>query len=484
MAHRPANEAPEAITRTAPPLPKSLRGKLLDYYPDGSKRAHEQGRVVMNAEIGPSGRIVQPISIDAANTDAAARLVDAASKILGGSKFEVGDRYKTRVTVSVVFELVPCGSIVQAESADYRISICLDPSPYADVNFAEHPPAELESKIDKVLLHGNLADIDFLEETLGVRFWVTPPVPSPYAFYMNGKRNPNPRVLVTPVFVPTLFHVQGFSYQSWTDTDAHISSFYVRFSPVDCPDIRLWSARLKLHSTSSLDPHGYGQGADFQSGGEHGIAVSAFYHSGGGCEMSLSQRKEMGEPFASHVDRGRISPARLVRGLGAMIASGDIRNVVRAERTLGVNLTTAGPGEFGVSYELKSVIPGIDPEGFEFSANDTGRENASVFFYVPPRPANRTARLDLMIDVYHLCVRRGQISSELHRRGIHFRHITKNGEDRYIVGGKNEIVVQMERFGDCMIDIKLTQTTDVRHAIVPVNKNPISATVKRGGARP
>jgi TonB family protein len=467
--HRPAKQTPAPV---APPLPKALSGRLLEYYPDASKRQHEQGRVVIDAEIGPSGVFEQPVSIDRAQTDAAPRLEEAASKILRNVKFDVGEGYKKRVTVSIAFELVPCGSIAQAASVDYRINLCLDPSPYANFNFAEHPPSELESKIEKILLRGDLADIDFLEVTLGARFRVTPPVPSPYPIY--GDRDHSLHVLVTPTLVPKIFRVQGFEYRSRADTNAHTSTFNLNLPPFECPDIALWAARLKLPSTFSMDPHGYGQGADFQSGGEHGISVSAFNHTGGGCQLIVSQRKEMNEPFSSHTDRDLISPAPLVRGLGAIIASGDIRNVARAERALRTTFTTSGPGTFGFYYELKTLIPGIDPGYFEYSVNDTGQENASLFFYVPPKPANRTARLVLMIDVYHVCIRLGQLPSELHRRGIHFRHAAKDGEDHYVIKGNNEIRVQLQHFGDCVRDITLSQTTDVRHAIVPITQFPIN----------
>jgi hypothetical protein len=461
----PAKQTPAPV---APPLPLNLSRTHLEYYPDASKRAHEQGRVVVKLHLDSSGAIGLPMQIDRERTDAAPRLEEAAQKILSGSKFETDRNFKKNLSVSIVFELVPCGSVAQEPTADYHINICLDPSPFAYFDFAAHPPSELESKIEKILLRGDLTDIDFLEATLGARFRVTPPVPSPYALY--GDRDDSPHVLVTPTLVPKMFRVQGFEYHSQADTNTHTSIFRLSLAPFECPDVALWAARLKLPSTFSMDPHGYGQGAEFQSAGEHGISVSAFYHTGGGCQLSLSQRKEISEPFSSHTDRDLISAAPLVRGLGAIIASGDIRNVARAERALRTTFRTSGPGTFGFHYELEKVIPGIDPGYFEYSVNDTGLENASIFFYVPPTPANRTARLDLMVDVYHVCLRREQLPSELHRRGIHFRHGAKGGADHYVIMGNNEIRLQLQRFGDCIRDITLSQTTDVRHAIVPIAK--------------
>lgn len=114
--HRPAQRTPAPV---APPLPKALSGNLLEYYPDASKRQHEQGRVVVDAEIGP-GPFAQPVSIDRAQTDATPRLEEAASKILRDHKFDVGERYKKRVTVSIVFETTKsaCSCSVSATASE------------------------------------------------------------------------------------------------------------------------------------------------------------------------------------------------------------------------------------------------------------------------------------------------------------------------------------------------------------------------------
>jgi hypothetical protein len=54
---RYAQGLPNPTPLTAPSLPEGLRDghKLLEYYPDASKRAREQGRVVVKLQIGGSG---------------------------------------------------------------------------------------------------------------------------------------------------------------------------------------------------------------------------------------------------------------------------------------------------------------------------------------------------------------------------------------------------------------------------------------------
>jgi TonB family protein len=461
--YRHAQESPIAAPLSVPPLPNQLSQTLLEFYPDASKRAREQGRVVVHLQIDPSGAIDLPIQIDRERTNATPRLEEAAQKILSRTKFETGDNYKKNLTVSIVFELVPCGTVIHDPAPDYRINLCLDPSLYATVNFAEHPPSEFEEQIHKILIHGDLADADFLEETLGVRFRVTRLAPSPYSF---GKDH-DLHVLLTPIWVPKTIRVTGLSYGLLSDLNGHSSAFRFEFMPVECPDIAFWAARWKIPSASGTDPHGYGSGTDIQWGGDHGIRVSALYWHGGGCQMSLSQSKESGEPFSSHTDSDLIAATPIVRGIGAMIASGDIRNVVRAERALHARFTTSGPGGFGVNYELQDIIPGIDPISFEYSVNDTGKEPSpfGAFSYVPPIPANRSARLRLIVDVYHLCVRREQLPAELHRRGIRFRRSSSDGDDIYVMQGQNEIRMQLRLFGGCVRDIGISQITDVKHAL-------------------
>ena len=414
----------------------------------------------MKLQISASGALDLRMQIDHERTDAAPRLEEAAQKILSHTSFETGDNYKKNLTVSIVFELLPCGSVTQDPTADYRINLCLDPSPYANFNFAEHPPSAFEEQIHKILIHDDLADIDFLEATLGLRFRVTRPVPSPYSLGNDHDLH----VLVTPIWIPKTMRVTGLSYGPLSDLNGHSSALQFEFMPVQCPDIALWAARWKIPSTFSMDPHGYGSGTDLQWGGDHGIKLSASYSRGGGCHVSLSQSKESGEPFSSHTDSDLISPTPLVRGIGAIIATGDIRNVARAERALHARFAESGPAGFGVYYELQDIIPGIDPISFEYSVNDTGMENGALFF-VQPILANQSARLRLTVDVYHLCVRREQLPTELHRRGIRFRRSSNDGDDIYAMQGQNKIRMQLSLFGGCVRDISISQITDVKHAL-------------------
>ena len=461
---RHGQESPIAPV-SLPPLPTGLSDgqKLLEYYPDASKRAHEQGRVVVKLHTAPSGAIDLPLQIDRDRTDASPRLEEAAQMILSGRKFEAAENYRNNLAVSIVFELAPCGTVVQDTASDYRINLCLDPSPYATFNFAEHPPSEFEDQIHKILIHGDLADIDFLEETLGLRFRVSRPVPSPYSFGDDHDLH----VLVTPIAVPKTLRITGLGYGLLSDSNGHSSAFNFEFMPVECPNVVLWATRWKIPSVSGTDPHGNGSGTDIQWDGEHGIRVSVAYWPGGGCQMSLSQSKESAEPFSSHVDGDMISATPMVRGIGDMIAGGDIRDVARAGRALHARFTTSEPGAFGISYELQNVIPGIDPGRFEYSVNDTGKGPSpfGAFFYVPPIPAKRNARLRLIVDVYHLCIRREQLPAELNRRGIRFRRFLRDDDDIYLVQGRNEMRVRLGLFGGCVRDLDISQTTDVKHAL-------------------
>jgi len=96
-----------------------------------------------------------------------------------------------------------------------------------------------------------------------------------------------------------------------------------------------------------------------------------------------------------------------------------------------------------------------------------GKESSpfGAFSYVPPIPASRSARPWLTVDVYHLCVRREQLSRELHRRGIRFRQSSIDGDNIYVIKGQNEIGMQIRLFGGRVRSIGISQITDFKHAL-------------------
>jgi Gram-negative bacterial TonB protein C-terminal len=120
-----------ALALVAPPLPKPIANEenLQGYYPDASKRAKEIGRVVVELKISPSGALDGPPLVDASQTSAAPRLIDATMNMLDQKWiiFDVGGMYKRIVRASVVFELQPCGAITHAKGSDYRFNLCATP---------------------------------------------------------------------------------------------------------------------------------------------------------------------------------------------------------------------------------------------------------------------------------------------------------------------------------------------------------------------
>lgn len=117
----------------APPLPKSIANQenLQGFYPDASIRAKETGRVVVDLKIAPSGALDGPPVVDASQTSAAPRLIEATMYMLDNKwiVFDVGDTYKRSVRASVVFQLQPCGAITPARGIDYQFILCGTPRP-------------------------------------------------------------------------------------------------------------------------------------------------------------------------------------------------------------------------------------------------------------------------------------------------------------------------------------------------------------------
>lgn len=111
----------------APPLPERyLTGNLNEYYPDASKRAHETGEVIVNFTVAANGG-VNNIAVNEHGSVPYPRLLNAAAKIVQGLKLVVGSRYKTPLTMSIVFEIAPCGNVPHSRGADYFTFLCIDP---------------------------------------------------------------------------------------------------------------------------------------------------------------------------------------------------------------------------------------------------------------------------------------------------------------------------------------------------------------------
>jgi hypothetical protein len=438
----------------------------MGYYPDASKRAKEVGRVVMNLKIGPSGTLEGPAALDEKQTSAPPRLVEAATKIIQRVHFDVGNTYKRSVKVSLVFEIEPCGAFTDAEGVDYRINLCLDPNPYAYYVGADKiAPSELETKLHEIFMHNDLADIDFLEKTLGISFRVTKPVNMPsYSTNDSG-----PHVQVTPQTVPPSIAVEGLRYSSNTDRSTGQTTFEFRFTPHGPRDVALWSAHWKATIMRVEWTHGAGTSEETDWGGEHGIHMSVNFATGGGGDIELSQRKAMGEPFASHTDMDRISGKPLMREISALISEGDLRDFKRTARILQADINSRSQsGPYWQWYMLETVIPGIDPADFTYGVNDTGLDSIPAPFVTPPHPSDRKAELQMTVDTYHVCITRKQVEAELRRRSINFvRNLPDAEEATYTVPGKNKMTLSAWTFRGCVRRLQLSQITDATHSERP-----------------
>lgn len=116
----------------APPLPgRYLTGNLNEYYPDASKRAHETGEVIVNFTVAANG-VVNNIAVNEHASAPYPRLLNAATKIVQELKLAVGDNYKTSLSMSIDFEIAPCGNVPHSPGPDYFTFLCIEP--------IKHPP--------------------------------------------------------------------------------------------------------------------------------------------------------------------------------------------------------------------------------------------------------------------------------------------------------------------------------------------------------
>jgi hypothetical protein len=100
------------------------------YYANASLRLGESGRVVVRFNLDPRGKAIEPVTVDESrSTSTSTRLVASAEKYLRDSTFDIGPLYRKTVTVSFVFELMPCGSLEHATDVDYQVSLCRERPP-------------------------------------------------------------------------------------------------------------------------------------------------------------------------------------------------------------------------------------------------------------------------------------------------------------------------------------------------------------------
>jgi len=83
-----------------------------------SKRAHETGRIVIHFTVKAAGLAQEPFILDEEESTTYPRLIETARKMLRGRKFQIGPRYKTKLTASFVFENMPCGKLSQGPVVD------------------------------------------------------------------------------------------------------------------------------------------------------------------------------------------------------------------------------------------------------------------------------------------------------------------------------------------------------------------------------
>jgi TonB family protein len=111
----------------APPLPEHYStGNLNEYYPDASRRAQDAGEVIVNFTVAANGA-VNNIAVNEHASAPFPRLFKAATQIVQGLKLAVGDNYKTSLTMSIVFEIAPCGNVPHSRGPDYYTFLCIDP---------------------------------------------------------------------------------------------------------------------------------------------------------------------------------------------------------------------------------------------------------------------------------------------------------------------------------------------------------------------
>ncbi|TXT33065.1 MAG: hypothetical protein FD135_5560 [Comamonadaceae bacterium] len=188
------------------------------------------------------------------------------------------------------------------------------------------------------------------------------------------------------------------------------------------------------------------------------------------CQVELTQKQANIVSFPAPKTSSRDSEQTLIGQIVALITTGDLRNVTATQRILRLDLLVDSNGLrngklYKTSVLLKRVIPGLNPDGFSYSANDTGWQSPPQFHVLLPQELNeRRVDLWLPLDTSQVCIDASDIATQLDLKAIPYGMYSKNDAEKvFKVLGENEISLYTTSSDGCVERLWFHQTTDVAH---------------------
>jgi hypothetical protein len=315
---------------------------------------------------------------------------------------------------------------------------------------------DLKTAMQQLIAHGDLADTDALTKILGLSFRIRKVT----QFADSQELRYETVVTESPSFVLA----SDLHYKVFVNKQTHQSDITLTLRPRKCPYVETWAREWKLEIRSSILHDGAGWSYFILPSTPNGIVLHEAQ-----CQLDLTQTQAKIVSFPAPMTQSRDGGQALAEQVVALIAAGDLRDVATTQRILQADLSV-DPRElrngklFKASVLLKRVIPGMNPDGFSYSANDTGWQSPPQYYVLPQELSERRVDLALPLDTTWACLNASDIAAQLDLKAIPYGKQSKNdAETVFKILGENEISLYTTASEGCVERLWFHQTTDVAH---------------------
>ncbi len=336
---------------------------------------------------------------------------------------------------------------------------------------------ELKVALHDILKRNDLSDVAYLSQRLGLGLHSSNAQPAyggTSSMHFIASSN------------PSVIYGAPLGYDITVNAQEHrLSSLFV-FSPRQCPSVLEWAKEWHVSTTSSVVVDVGGTALSVQWPGTDSISLSVATMPDHSCPMSLSQTLTK-DSVVPNVQASAIARAPVLEKILRLLTIADLRKYSEVANILGSSLTvrpeTVRQGLLvNGSASLDHVVPGIDPEEFPYSAEDTGWARPASFGGRPLHLTNRTAELQLVFDRKAICLTALEVESAIERLAARIRRgaTDREGTLHYSVEGVNLLTMAAHFDGGCLLAVAYGQRTDIGHNPEAPLLLRVSSSLERG----
>jgi hypothetical protein len=325
---------------------------------------------------------------------------------------------------------------------------------------------QLKDALHAILMHGDLADLPELSAELGLGLRLHRAESRIYPWLPAC-------CLAIATAAPPALIASGLSWSAVYNDVRGDTRIDLSLIPRDCVSLKEWAKEWQLSRESSplIDAAGSSEAVHWPGAGGIALAVTRQGGGPGSCTLALVQmrrgRLTLTPPDVVSPPIGGFDASQLV----AIAKSGDLRHYETISHILGAEFlpdyrAVRGPLLFKGGILLGTIIPGLDPELFQYYGNDSGWQQRPSLTYQPQTLAERKVTLVLVPDIEARCITVDSVEREIRRQRLD--HLVKES-DGYAIAGENRISFGFTPVHGCIARFDYAQITDPKeHLAAPV----------------